>query len=537
MAFDREGRRTSFVVVLLVAVFLVTAFMAVRAQLSARYHRVTAENVIRDWTRVAADELARRAESQSGFFGTYPVLQVIAGMSSLPTHASLAAAVKTDDGKRNARLVVAAFSFDGVLTSPELSDDARAWLRPQLAAILATPPAPADRKPLHAMLGGKQRSFVYLVPSDHKRVVGFEVNRDALVAFFPSVLETRPLMPPSLANGRITNDALAVRVRGDGGRVLFTTPRVVDAANAVRLRIEEGLLRGYVVELSIAPDVAPLLVFGGIPRLLPTYTIALVLTGVLLSIAVMQLRKERALARMRSEFIAGVSHELRTPLTQIRMFAETLLLDRVRSEEERRRSLTIIDQETRRLAQLVENVLQFSRGERGTLSITRREADVAALVRGTIETVLPIAKGRGVSIDVDAGGELVANVDDDAIRQIVLNLLDNAVKYGPDGQRVRVDVARIGGVPSPGLRPPSPAAAGEGFIRIAVDDEGPGVPANDRARVWRRYERLERERARAIAGAGIGLAVVRELVALHGGRTRVEEGSRGGARFIVEVPS
>jgi signal transduction histidine kinase len=223
---------------------------------------------------------------------------------------------------------------------------------------------------------------------------------------------------------------------------------------------------------------------------------------------------------MRSEFIAGVSHELRTPLTQIRMFAETLLLDRVRSEEERRRSLTIIDQETRRLAQLVENVLQFSRGERGTLSVTPREANIGALVRGTVETFEPIAKGRGVTIDVDATDDVIAHVDDDAIRQIVLNLLDNAVKYGPDGQQVKVDVTRSGGA-----------------VRIAVDDEGPGVPAKDRRRVWRRYERLERERSRAIAGAGIGLAIVRELVELHGGKTWVEEGSRGGARFVVEIPS
>ncbi len=110
-----------------------------------------------------------------------------------------------------------------------------------------------------------------------------------------------------------------------------------------------------------------------------------------------------------------------------------------------------------------------------------------------------------------------ANVDDDAIRQVVLNLLDNAAKYGPDGQTIRVAVDR--------------------GVRIVVEDEGPGIPARQRERIWRRYARLPRERERAIAGAGIGLAVVRDLVRLHGGRAWCESAEGGGARFVVEVPA
>src|ERR1044071_10338923 len=133
--------------------------------------------------------------------------------------------------------------------------------------------------------------------------------------------------------------------------------------------------------------------------------------------AVLQLRRERALARLRSDFISGVSHELRTPLTQIQMFAQTLLLDRVRGDDERRRSLAIIDQETRRLAHLVENILQFSRGERGTLRITKAPRDLAALARETVDAFAPIAKARGVTIDVDAEPSIV-DIDEDAMRQV-----------------------------------------------------------------------------------------------------------------------
>src|SRR5262249_9428671 len=156
--------------------------------------------------------------------------------------------------------------------------------------------------------------------------------------------------------------------------------------------------------------------------------------------AALMVRKERALARMRADFVASVSHELRTPLTQIRMFAETLLLDRVRSDDERKRALAVIDQETRRLSNVVENGLQFSRGERGTLRIAPHPCDVAAAVRETIDLFAPIAAGRGVRVALEAAESIEANVDEGAARQIVLNLLDNAVKYGPEGQEVAVRV-------------------------------------------------------------------------------------------------
>lgn len=520
---DREGKRTSLIVVLLLVSFLLTALMLLRAQGAARYHQATVMKVISDWTRLAADEFARRADAQAGFYGTYPMLQSIVSMPEVPTRASLEASAGTDEGRRSASLVAAAFRFDprnGKLVAPEASPAVREWLGAQMRAIAANIPPPADRKPLHATIEGTSRTFVYMIPPDRGAVSGFEVNRLALSPFFELVLETRPLMPPSLAEGRITNDSIAVRVVSESGRLLFHAGEY-DPDMAVRKSIDEGLLQGMTVEASIDPAVAPLLVFGGVPRQeLPIYALTLFVTAGLLAVAVLQLRRERALTRLRSEFVSSVSHELRTPLTQIRMFAETLLLDRVRSEEERQRSLTIIDQETRRLAQLVENVLQFSRGERGTLEVTARKADVSVLVSETVDAFLPIATARGVTISTTFADEATAAVDDDAFRQIVLNLLDNAVKYGPANQNVMVGVER-----------------GVGAVRVVVEDEGPGVPAKERKRIWRRYERLDRERERAIAGAGIGLAVVWELVAKHRGRVWVEDGGRGGARFVVELPA
>jgi len=219
--------------------------------------------------------------------------------------------------------------------------------------------------------------------------------------------------------------------------------------------------------------------------------------------------------------VSGVSHELRTPLAQIRMFSETLLLGRVRSETEQMRSLEIIDQEARRLTHLVENLLHFSRSERQIARLSPAPTALAQLVRQTVEAFTPLAAARGVALATELHDGLVAPVDADALRQMLLNLLDNAVKYGSEEQTITV-----------GLR----ASERGRRARIWVDDQGPGIPAADRERIWDRFWRLERDRGSAVAGTGIGLSVVRELVALHDGRVWAEDAPGRGARFVIDLP-
>jgi len=512
---DRGGTRATFIAALLAATFVLTAFLALRAQFASTYHRATAEKVVRDWSAVAADELLRRTESYVGYDGTYPVLQAIANEPLPPDRARVESLLPGEAGRRNARLVMHTFRLDlksgAIDVSPGTPDAIRAWLMEHVPVA-----AREERKPLLTTIDGREHAFVYLVARG--AAAGMEVDRTAIGPFVALAM-TRPLLPKSLAGGRIANADILVRVAGHDGRELFRSGGRFEPL-ATR-RIDDGLLRGVTAEAAIASRVAPMLVFGGVPRSpLPIYGGVLGLTALLLVTAALQVRKERALARMRADFVASVSHELRTPLTQIRMFAETLLLDRVRSDEERRRALAVIDQETRRLSNVVENVLQLSRGERGTLRISRHPCDVAAAARETIELFAPIAAARDVRVTLAADGPVEATVDEGAIRQIILNLLDNAVKYGPPGAEVVVRVRRD-----------------SGNVCIEVEDEGPGIPPRERRRVWTRYYRLGRESERAIAGAGIGLAVVHELVALHGGQAGIEAAPRGGARIVVEIPS
>jgi signal transduction histidine kinase len=395
------------------------------------------------------------------------------------------------------------------------------WLAARLASVGRT--GQEGYAVLQGAVAGEPHSFVY-APRPDGSLVGFEIALPAVGDWLRRAFARDPLLPVSLGHGRVTNDSVSLAVRDHAGVERFRSQPRDWPALGVEVPYGDaysGVLRGSTVRVSLDPAAAGDLVIGGLPRTrLPALVGLLVLTAGLLFTAARQLRREQALGRLRTEFVASVSHELRTPLTQIRMFAETLRLDRVRSPEERQRCLEILDKEARRLTNLVENMLQFSRSERGAVLLAMEEQELAPLVAEVVQDFAPLLAGTSVTVRTQLQRDVRGFVDPGALRQVLLNLLDNAVKYGARVQEVAVDLT-----------------LDEDRARIAVTDEGPGVPERDRERVFRRFERLERERERAVAGAGIGLAVVLDLVTRHGGRAFVESAEGGGSRFVVELPA
>lgn len=350
-------------------------------------------------------------------------------------------------------------------------------------------------------------------------VAGLLVPGTAFPDLLASVVQRTPLLPPSLTGGTRLDSVVTYEVRAPDGRVLLASPRMVHSPFRAT-RLPGANWGGMRLEVALDGNLAGRLVIGGLPRSrLPIVLALLSLTVLLVGVALFQLRRERDFLRQREEFVAGVSHELRTPLAQIRLFTETLRLGRVRSETERDHSLTIIDRESRRLTWMVENLLAVSRVARGVLTVAPRELDLARALRETIEGFQPLAAARGGSVVLGAPDRLIASTDDEAFRQIVLNLLDNAVKYGPHGQRVAVTLAPR-----------------DGMARLTVEDEGPGVPEAERTRVFERFVRLRNEAHSGVEGTGLGLALVRELALLHGGLVWVEGATGRGARFVVELP-
>src|SRR4029077_858702 len=362
--------------------------------------------------------------------------------------------------------------------------------------------------------------IVYTVVNDKagtpRTIVGLEEDTKDLEPLYTADEDRAPLLPRPLTGGVAYDSLGSVIVTESDGRELYRSPAQYAPTFSARDSFEHPLMGSMREQVALRPDLAPKLVIGGMPRSnLPMLLSLLAVTAGLVVMALLQLHRENELSRLRTDFVSGVSHELRTPLAQIRMFSETLLLGRVRSEREQMRSLEIIDQEARRLTHLVENLLHFSRSARLVTRLSPAPTALAPLVRQTVEAFTPLAATRGVILATELHDGLVAPVDADALRQMLLNLLDNAVKYGPQDQSLTV-----------GLR----ASEGGRRARIWVDDQGPGIPAADRERIWDRFWRLERDRGSAVAGTGLGLSVLRELVGLPRGRARGADAPPPGER-------
>lgn len=253
-------------------------------------------------------------------------------------------------------------------------------------------------------------------------------------------------------------------------------------------------------------------------------TVLVILATLIATVVVVLVRSARAkrettIAQLRADFVSAVSHELRTPLAQIRLFAELLRKNALQGPEEADRAIGIIEKEAGRLSILVDNILSYTSLRRRARFVTPLAADVAAEARQVIDSFAPLAAERGAQVVADLEENTRARIDTQALRQVLLNFLENAVKYGPRGQTVTV-----------GARHAGPR------VRLWVDDQGPGVPSPERTRVWDAFYRSDSAQRAGVGGSGLGLSVVRDLVAQYGGAVAVEEAPAGGARFVAELP-
>ncbi len=531
-------RRGAVVALLLVLAFGVAVVLAVQAYRTAGDHRAQADRVLRDYARLGASRVARQT-------AVYVYYAVNAPLKTLQ-HAHEMAPFDAPPKPRNLHFDTMEhefsmapyirFTFWMDLTTKRLKTSGESLPAPVRKWLL-------DTLPLHLRTvydtswhmgtilgqpGGDRRYVGYTVVRDRDGVLrtalGFEVNPAALTPLIVQATDTQrfALLPRPLTGGVGYDSMGSIIITDRYGVEIYRTAAQYSSPFSARDTIgtDMGDLHAQVV---LREAMADKLIIGGLPKSrLPLILGLIALTGALIGTALLQLRRESQLTRLRTDFISGVSHELRTPLAQIRMFSETLTLGRVRSDEERQRSLAIIDQEARRLTHLVENLLHFSRSERQTTHIAPEPTALAPLVQEVIDGFAPLAAARGARVSASVPEDLVVPADPGAVRQMLLNLLDNAVKYGPAGQEIRIGAGRE-----------------NGMARLWVCDAGPGIPRADRERVWERFWRLERDRGSAIAGSGIGLAVVRELASLHHGRTWIDDAAPDstGARVVIELPA
>ncbi len=222
--------------------------------------------------------------------------------------------------------------------------------------------------------------------------------------------------------------------------------------------------------------------------------------------------------RIRRDFVANISHELRTPLTAIRGYLEALA-ESDTSADDRRRFLDIVARHARRMERLVNDLLRLARLEGGQETVVLSSIDLRSLLDGVIADVAQEVEARHVHVDVRiAEGARTVRADAAKLHDAIRNLLANAVTYSPDGGTITLE-----------------AAAADGRVTLAVCDEGPGIPEADLPRIFERFYRVDKSRARDPGGTGLGLAIAKHLVGLHGGEIRAENRREGGAKFTITL--
>jgi signal transduction histidine kinase len=318
-------------------------------------------------------------------------------------------------------------------------------------------------------------------------------------------------------NGR----AFIVRLVSPGGEVVYQSDSVSAAASGSPYSAVLARADGSRLWIGVPAAVGTRVLDEALPSSPTSWLLggfialgALFLTGVLL-----ELRRRQQVAEAQRRLGAELSHEVRTPLAHIATLSETLMLGGAESPAQMHRWLGTINREAHRLAHLASTVLAHEHRElRGRAQL--EDVDVHALASDIAESTESLARARAVRVDVDIPPSFVVRADPGALRQILLNLVHNALEHGPEAQTITLAATRDARQ-----------------VVITVDDEGAGVPRDAREKIWTPFNRLGERDGDGGGGGGLGLSIVHSLVEWQGGTVNVLDAPGGGARFVVMLPS
>jgi signal transduction histidine kinase len=304
--------------------------------------------------------------------------------------------------------------------------------------------------------------------------------------------------------------AWVIRVTEPDGHILYENAPTPDDRFEVSRVMESPSFKGLHLYLRYKDRSIEMGLIGFIDLIL----------GAGLFLVYSNVRREVRLSRLKSDFVANVSHELKTPLALIRLFAETLELGRVPTEEKKQQYYRVIHKESHRLTQLINNILDFSRIEAGRREYRAVPADLNRVVAEVLDAYRFSIEQNGFVLESELFEDLPeVEVDKEALSQALINLINNAIKYSSDEKFIRVETARRGDT-----------------VRISITDHGIGIAHAEQRKIFEKFYRAEHSLVHETKGSGLGLALVRHIMDAHGGTVELESAVGKGSVFTLVLP-
>ncbi len=345
-------------------------------------------------------------------------------------------------------------------------------------------------------------------------VAGFVVDVERFGGeYLPSAIAGAMVLLP-----RDVRDNVVVRVTDVAERVVATTHDETGQDDALATRFDFAFRDWELSARSRHTAAAQVLQSNAtVTWLLTVLMLLVVLGGVVITWRAAD--RERRLSRIRNAFVANASHELRTPLASLSVFGELLRRGRVTAPEKVAEYGRHVEHESNRLRQLIDNVLDFARIESATEEYCRRETAIEDVVGGAVRTVDARRERDGFTISLSAGESMNVSVDTEAMSQVFVNLLDNAMKYSGSSRRIGVVSSRR-----------------DDYAAVSVVDSGIGIAADEQQQIFQQFYRAASAVENGVSGTGLGLAIARHVVHAHGGRIEVDSRLGSGTTFTVLIP-
>ncbi|HTX22869.1 MAG TPA: HAMP domain-containing sensor histidine kinase [Candidatus Aquilonibacter sp.] len=358
--------------------------------------------------------------------------------------------------------------------------------------------------------------FWHRLSTEPDLVFGAELNLNRVVAGLRGLVQPDPALQNEICLAILDDNARPVALSRAGFQANWKHPFVATEIGDALPHWEAAAYLVNPAQLTQAARTAELT----LGLLIGVLVLAI---GVGSWLIVTSLNAELKLARQKTDFVSNVSHELKTPLTSIRMFSELLAENRVADHAKQRSYLQIITAEAARLTRLINNVLDFSRMERGEKKYNFQPCDLTEIVRATVETFRPHLEANGFKLDSELPEtKIPVRGDNDALSQVIVNLLSNAEKYSNGGKEITLQLAQ--------KQSPLP------HVEVKIMDRGSGVPRGSEEKIFEKFYRAHDSLSSGIQGSGLGLTIARQIARAHGGDVVYERREGGGSCFILRLP-